>query len=100
MLDKAGDGVDSFRETDCLRVVGDSIMIRQSQDTFGTFARSGKAVGEKALATLSDDCEGAHATMVREFNEFVAELFVARVHAHSRQGHLTARVRQRSPACE
>jgi ferritin-like metal-binding protein YciE len=77
VLGKARDLVDGFRETDFLRAVGDIVMIRQSQDTFGTFGRAGEAVGDVALATLGQTCEREHDLMQREFNEYVAQLFVA-----------------------
>ena len=79
MLGKARDVVDSFRETDFLRVVGDIVMIRQSQDTFGTFARAGKELGNSALAELGAACEADHEMMQQEFNELIIQLFVAQV---------------------
>lgn len=79
VLGKARDVVDSFRETDFLRVVGDIVMIRQAQDTFGTFARAGEQLGDTKLAELGRGCEADHDAMQREFNEYLATLFVAHV---------------------
>ncbi len=79
VLSRARDAVDSFRETDFLRVVGDIVMIRQAQDTFATFARAGELLGEKELAELGRACAEDHETMQREFNEYIATLFVAHV---------------------
>jgi len=79
VLGKARDVVDSFRETDFRRVVGDIVMIRQSQDTFATFARAGTYLGNTALAELGLACESDHDMMQQEFNDLIAHLFVAQV---------------------
>ncbi len=79
VLSKARDVVDSFRETDFLRVVGDIVMIRQSQDTFGTFATAGDHLGNTKLAELGKMGEEEHDEMQREFNAYIAQLFVAHV---------------------
>ena len=79
VLSKARDAVDSFRETDFLRVVGDIVMIRQAQDTFATFARAGELLGKKELAELGRACEADHIETQREFNEYIATLFVAHI---------------------
>ncbi len=85
VLGKARDVVDGFRETDFLRVVGDIVMIRQAQDTFGTFARAGQILGDAKLAELGQACEADHDVMQREFNQYIATLFAAHV-----QGTATA----------
>ena len=79
VLSKARDVVDGFRETDFLRMVGDIVMIRQAQDTFGTFARAGELLGEKTLAQLGQAGEAEHDAMQRDFNQYIATLFVAHV---------------------
>lgn len=79
VLSKARDVVDSFRETDFLRVVGDIVMIRQSQDTFATFATAGDHLGDTKLAELGKMGEAEHDEMQREFNAYIAQLFVAHV---------------------
>lgn len=78
-IGKARDLVDSARETDFLRVVGDVVMIRQAQDTFATFARAGERLGESRLAELGRMGEQEHDAMQRAFNEYCAELFVDHV---------------------
>ena len=79
VLGKARDVVDAFRETDFLRVVGDIVMIRQAQDTFGTFARAGRILGDAKLVELGQTCEADHDAMQREFNLYIATLFSAHV---------------------
>jgi hypothetical protein len=83
VMSKARDMVDAFRESDFLRVVGDVIMIRQAQDTFACFATAGEQLGERRLAELGRACEKDHDAMQREFNEYVAKVFVAQVRAES-----------------
>ncbi|MES2524441.1 MAG: DUF892 family protein [Gemmatimonadota bacterium] len=79
VLGKARDAVDAMRETDFLRVVGDIVMIRQSQDTFGTFARAGEKLGDTRLAEIGRTGEQEHDRMQQEFNAYIAELFVDQV---------------------
>lgn len=79
VLGKARDAVDAMRETDFLRLVGDIVTIRQSQDTFGTFAAAGERLGDARLAELGRTCERGHDEMQREFNELVRTMFVEHV---------------------
>jgi len=79
VLGKARDAVDAFRESDFLRVVADSVMIRQAQDTFRTFAAVGEQISEPELATLGREAESLHDEMQRDFNAVAAEIFVAQV---------------------
>jgi hypothetical protein len=79
VLGKARDAVDAMRETDFLRVVGDIVMIRQAQDTFGTFARAGTQIGDERLAELGRTGEQEHDRMQQEFNAYCAQLFVDHV---------------------
>jgi hypothetical protein len=79
VLGKARDAVDAVRETDFLRVVGDIVTIRQSQDTFATFAAVGDRINEPRLAEIGRTCEREHDEMQKEFNRLVQDLFVAHV---------------------
>ena len=79
VLGKARDAVDAMRETDFLRVVGDIVMIRQAQDTFGTFAKAGTQIGDTRLAEIGRTGEQEHDRMQQEFNAYVAQLFVDHV---------------------
>lgn len=78
-LGKARDTVDAMRETDFLRLVGDIVTMRQSQDTFATFAIAGDRLGDTRLAELGRMGEREHDTMQREFNTLVADMFVDHV---------------------
>lgn len=79
VLGKARDAVDAVRNSDFLRLVGDIVTIRQSQDTFATFAAVGDRIGEPRLAELGRMGERDHDEMQREFNALSHELFVAHV---------------------
>ena len=76
VLGKAKDAADAMRNDDFLRVVEDIVMIRQAQDTFGTFAAAGERIGEPRLAELGRQGAQEHDEMQREFNALVAEMFV------------------------
>lgn len=89
-LGKARDVVDAVRESDFLRLVGDIVMIRQSQDTFATFGAIGDKIGEARLAELGRQCEREHDTMQREFNELVRTMFVAHVQGTDRRDEVNA----------
>lgn len=78
-LGKARDAVDGMRGTDFLRVVGDIVMIRQSQDTFATFAAAGEVLGDAQLTELGRMGEQEHDSIQREFNAFCADSFVQHV---------------------
>lgn len=91
VLGKARDIVDATRDTDWLRAVGDIVMIRQAQDTFGTFARAGERIGDQQLAELGRMGESEHDEMQRAFNQFAAESFVDHVQGTVATGDRTAR---------
>ncbi len=76
VLGKAKDAADALRNDDFLRVVEDIVMIRQSQDTFATFAAVGERLGETRLAEIGRSGEKDHDEMQREFNSLVQDLFV------------------------
>ena len=73
------DLADAARESDFLRLVGDIVTSRQSEDTFRTFAEAGKALGEERLAQLGDMGQRHHEEYVREANRLVAQMFVEHV---------------------
>jgi hypothetical protein len=78
-LGKARDVVDAVREDDFLRIVGDVVTIRQSQDTFSTFAEVGERIGEPKLADLGRQGVRDHEKMAEDFNELTSQLFMERV---------------------
>lgn len=73
------DAVDAMRGSDFLRLVGDIVTIRQSQDTFATFAAVGDQIGEPRLAELGRQGERDHDEMQRDFNRLVQQMFVTHV---------------------
>lgn len=81
VLGKAKDAADALRTDDFLRIVEDIVMIRQAQDTFGTFAAAGERIGDARLAELGRQGQQAADTMQRDFNALVAEMFVRQASA-------------------
>jgi hypothetical protein len=78
-LGLARNAADLARESDFLRLVGDIVTARQSQDTFTTFARVGSRIGEPRLAELGEMMSGPHKQYVDEANALVADMFVDHV---------------------
>jgi hypothetical protein len=91
VLGKARDVVDGMRETDFLRVVGDIVTIRQSQDTFATFAAVGDKIGEPRLAEIGRNGERDHDEMQREVNLLIRTIFIAHVQATTPSAEAEAR---------
>ena len=75
------DVADAARESDFLRLVGDIVMARQSEDTFKTFREAGKTLGNKTLQEIGDIGERHHDTYVKEANRLVQQMFVEHVQA-------------------
>ena len=73
------DLADAARESDFLRLVGDIVTARQSQDTAATFRDAGRMLGNEQLSQLVDKLEGHHAEYVRDANNLVVQLFVDHV---------------------
>jgi len=87
-LGMARDLADAARESDFLRLVGDIVTARQSQDTFATFNAAGKQLGITQLQQLGEVGERHHEEYVREANRLVAQLFVE--HAQGAEGAMGA----------
>ena len=81
-LGKARDLADSVRESDFLRLVGDIVTSRQSEDTFKTFRDAGRQLGLQRLAQIGEHGERDHDEYAKEANRLCAQLFVE----HVRQG--------------
>ena len=81
-LGVARDLADSARESDFLRLVGDIVTARQSEDTFKTFREAGRQLGIQRLAQIGEQGEKDHDEYVKEANRLVQQLFVE----HVRQG--------------
>ena len=75
------DAVDAVRGSDFLRLVGDIVTIRQSQDTFATFAAVGDQLGEPRLSEIGRQGEREHDEMQRDANRLIQKMFVAHVQA-------------------
>ena len=75
-LGVARDLADAAREGDFLRLVGDIVTARQSEDTFKTFREAGRAIGIQELAHLGEAGERHHDEYVHEANRLVQQMFV------------------------
>jgi hypothetical protein len=75
----ARDLADAARESDFLRLVGDIVMARQSEDTFKTFREAGRALGDTDLARIGEVGERHHDDYVKEANRLVQQMFVEHV---------------------
>src|SRR5688500_15693090 len=61
----ARDLADAGRESDFLRLVGDIVMARQSEDTFKTFREAGKVLANSQLQQIGDMGERHHDEYVK-----------------------------------
>ncbi len=75
-LGVARDLADAARESDFLRLVGDIVTARQSEDTFKTFREAGRTLGIEELARIGELGERHHDDYVHEANRLVQQMFV------------------------
>ena len=75
----ARDLADAARESDFLRLVGDIVTARQSQDTFATFREAGRALGNPQLQRIGDMGAEHHEQFVRDANRIAQQMFVEHV---------------------
>ncbi len=75
-LSVARELADTAREDDYLRLVGDILMARQSEDTFKTFREAGKMMGYETLHEIGDTGERHHDAYVKEANRLLQHMFV------------------------
>jgi hypothetical protein len=75
----ARDLADAARESDFLRLVGDIVTARQSQDTFATFREAGRMLGNQQLQQIGEVGEQHHEQFVRDANRLVQQMFVEHV---------------------
>ena len=73
------DLADAARESEFLRLVGDIVMARQSEDTFKTFREAGRTLGNQALQQIGDVGERHHDAYAKEANRLIQDLFVEHV---------------------
>jgi len=85
-LGVARDLADAARESDFLRLVGDIVTARQSEDTFKTFREAGKALGIARLQQIGDMGEREHDEYHREANRLAQQLFIEYVRAGDTTG--------------
>jgi hypothetical protein len=78
-LGVARDLADAARESDFLRLVGDIVTARQSQDTFAAFREAGRALGNVQLQRIGELGEPHHEQFAREANRLVQQMFVEHV---------------------
>ncbi len=88
-LGVARDLADAARESDFLRLVGDIVTSRQSEDTFKTFREAGRQLGIQPLADLGDKCERDHDRYADDANRLIQQLFVE----HARGAEADARLK-------
>jgi hypothetical protein len=79
VLGAARDLADAARESDFLRLVGDIVTGRQSEDTFKTFREAGRMLGDQQLAQLGEVGERHHDEYVKEANRLAQQMFVEHV---------------------
>lgn len=82
-LGVARDLADSVRESDFLRLVGDIVMARQSEDTFKTFREAGRQLSNQQLQMIGETGERGHDEYVKEANRLVQAFFVEHVRGKS-----------------
>ena len=75
-LGVARDLADAARESDFLRLVGDIVTARQSQDTFATFREAGRALANPQLQRIGEIGEQHHEQFARDANRLVQQMFV------------------------
>jgi len=86
----ARDLADAARRDDFLRLVGDIVMSRQSEDTFKTFRDAGRELNLQRLADIGETGERGHDAYNRDANRLVQQMFIE----HVRDTVPTARARQ------
>jgi hypothetical protein len=75
-LGAARDLADAARGDDFLRLVGDIVASRQSEDTFKTFREAGRQLGLDRLAEIGVQGERQHDDYNRDANRLAQQLFV------------------------
>ncbi len=75
----ARDLADAARESDFLRLVGDIVMARQSEDTFKTFREAGRMLNNQQLQQIGEVGERHHDDYVRDANRLAQTMFVEHV---------------------
>ena len=79
VLGMGRDLADAARESDFIRLVGDIVTARQSEDTFKTFREAGRMLANEELARIGEHGERGHDEFVKEANKLVQLMFVEHV---------------------
>lgn len=79
MLGVGRDLADAARESDFLRLVGDIVTARQSEDTFRTFREAGRALADAQLTRIGEMGEREHDEYAKDANRLVQAMFVEHV---------------------
>jgi hypothetical protein len=69
---------DAARESDYLRLVGDIVLARQSEDAFKTFREAGRMMGNRTLQEIGDIGERRHDAFIKDANRLAQHMFVER----------------------
>jgi hypothetical protein len=83
---------------DYLRLVGDIVLARQSEDAFKTFREAGKMMGNRTLQEIGDIGERRHDAFIKDANRLAQHMFVERAQGidgserHMRSGDLEATI--------
>jgi hypothetical protein len=70
---------DAARESDYLRLVGDILLARQTEDAFKIFREAGKMMGNRTLQEIGDIGERHHDAYIKEASRLVQRMFVEQV---------------------
>lgn len=96
-LGVARDLADAARESDFLRLVGDIVTARQSEDTFKTFREAGRQLGIQRLADIGEKCERDHDRYADDANRLVQQMFVEHARGAEVSAEAQARVADAAP---
>jgi hypothetical protein len=96
-LGVARDLADAARESDFLRLVGDIVTARQSQDTFATFREAGRALANPQLLRIGETGEQHHEQFVRDANRLAQHMFIEHARGIDAGADIRARTNVESP---
>jgi hypothetical protein len=89
-LGLARNAADAVRESDFLRLVGDIVTSRQSQDTFYTMAEVGRATNDERLQQIGETGQRHHEEYAREANRLVVQLYLDHMRGTDAATHTSA----------
>jgi hypothetical protein len=75
-LGLARNAADAVRESDFLRLVGDIVTSRQSQDTFYTMAEVGRMTNDTRLQQLGEQGQRSHEQYAEDANRLAVAMYV------------------------